>query len=250
MKLIRNRIFLATICVIISAVCVLSFLKTNNSEDITAYKLISNTSKGTQITEQMIEEVTVNSTGMDEVITDKTEVIGKFSSYDLISGQFIYENSIVDTQNEVLQGLEKVADGQIAYSISVKSLASSNSNKILSGDIVTIFVNLNGESIQPIELKYVEVLNATTSEGLEKTETTAESISTLTMLVTEEQALLLNNYEYSGQIHLALVHRGEDDTKQSYLEEQITLTLELEEDEIQTLPYINENGGEVVNLDV
>ncbi|MFI3228468.1 MAG: RcpC/CpaB family pilus assembly protein [Clostridia bacterium] len=231
MRFIKNRIFLATICVIISAICVLSLVKTDEVEMITAYKITADISKGTAITDEMISQITVNATGMSEVITDETEIVGKFASYDLISGQFVYENSVADSQSEVLEGMEKVADGQIAYSISVKSLASSTSDKILSGDIVTVFVNVNGESVQPIELKYVEVLSASTSGGLEKTASSSESISTITFLATEEQALLLNEYEYSASIHLALVHRGEDDVKTSLLEEQINLnTQEITED--------------------
>ncbi|MFI3327384.1 MAG: Flp pilus assembly protein CpaB [Clostridia bacterium] len=211
---------------IISAICVFSLVKTEETETITAYKITSDISKGTAITDEMISQITVNANGMSEVITDETDIVGKYASYDLISGQFVYENSVADSQSEVLEGMEKVADGKIAYSISVKSLASSTSDKILSGDIVTVFVNLNGESIQPIELKYVEVLSATTGDGLEKTSSSGESISTITFLVTEKQALLLNEYEYSASMHLALVHRGEDDVKISLLDEQIALNTE------------------------
>ncbi|MFI3327468.1 MAG: RcpC/CpaB family pilus assembly protein [Clostridia bacterium] len=232
MRIIKNRIFLASICVIISAICVFSLVKTEETETITAYKITADISKGTTITSEMIEVTEISSNGIDEVITDEIEIIGKFASYDLISGQFVYENSVADSQSEVLEGIEKVADGQIAYSISVKSLASSTSDKILSGDIVTVFVNLNGESIQPIELKYVEVLSASTSDGLEKTASSSESISTITFLATEKQALLLNEYEYSASIHLALVHRGEDDVKISLLEEQIALNTEDFTDEL------------------
>ncbi len=246
MKLIRNRLFLASICVVISAVCVFSFLGINKSEDIKTYKLTQEVSEGTQISEDMIEEVTVGSKGMLDVITEKEEIVGKFANNDLVTGQIVLKNNLANSQSEILNGLEKVTDGQIAYSISIKTLASSASDKILSGDIVTVFVNLNGESLQPINLKYIEILNATTSDGLEKTETTLESIATVTMLVTEQQALLLNEYEYTGEIHLALVHRGEDKVKENYLAEQIKIT---EEQNIENLPFIEgESDGEVVLL--
>ncbi|MFI3228030.1 MAG: RcpC/CpaB family pilus assembly protein [Clostridia bacterium] len=247
MKIIKNRIFLASICVIISAICVFSLVKTEEVETITAYQLTEDVAKGTEITSDMVESTEISSNGMSEVITDETKIVGKYASYDLISGQFIYENSVADNQSEVLEGIEKVADGQIAYSISISSLASSTSDKILSGDIVTVFVNLNGESLQPLELKYVEVLSASTSDGLEKTATSEESISTITFLVTEEQALLLNQYEYSASIHLALVHRGEDDTKQAYLDEQVTIIEELklaEEPEVDE--FVDEGGDTFV----
>lgn len=242
MKLIRNRLVLASICAIISAICIFSLVKTDGSQTVTAYQLVADVSKGSEITADMVQATEINATGMEQVVTEQTEVVGKYASYDLVSGQLVYQNSVADSQSDVLEGMEQVTDGQIAYSISVNSLASSTSDKILAGDIVTVFVSLNGESLQPIELKYVEVLSATTSEGTEKTDSTDESISTITFLVTEQQALLLNQYEYSGQIHLALVHRGDDEQKQSYLAEQVDLIeqLALEEElgQTETMPEV------------
>ena len=217
MKLIRNRLFLATICVILSALCVYSFLQSNISEDLTAYKLTYNVSKGTEITSDMLTPVTVGSKGMEDVITEQDEIIGRYSTYDLVKGQMIFDNSISETQKEVLQGFEKLDGEHFAYSITIKSLASSVTGKVQAGDVVSVYVNTNGESILPLELKYVEVLNASTSVGTEKTQNSEENISTVTFVVNETQAKLLNEYEYTSNLHLALVHRGEDEKKQEYL---------------------------------
>ncbi len=55
MKLIRNRLFLATVCVVLSAVCVWSFISSNTNEDISAYILNTNVSKGEEITIDMLD---------------------------------------------------------------------------------------------------------------------------------------------------------------------------------------------------
>ncbi len=54
MKLIRNRLVIATFCVVLSAICVYSFIASTTNEDVTAYKLTQDISKGEQITSDMI----------------------------------------------------------------------------------------------------------------------------------------------------------------------------------------------------
>lgn len=220
MKLIRNRLFLATICVVLSALCVYSFLQSNTSEDVTAYKLNTNISQGTQITDEMLTSVTIGTKGMDDVVLDENEIIGSYAATDLANGQIIIDTLLVDTQADVIQGFDKLEDGKIAFTISSSSLASSVANKLQSGDIVSIYVNTNGVSTQPILLKYVEVLYVSTSTGADKTETDEESISVITFIVNEEQALLLNEYEYTSNLHFALISRGDETLKQEYLTAQ------------------------------
>ncbi len=216
MKLIRNRLFLATICVLCSALCVYGFLAQNQSEDITVYKLNTSISKGTEITNDMLISVEVGTKGMENIIAEKDNIIGSFASCDLVSGQFVYETSI--TQTETLMGIEKLDGTNFAYTISAGSLASSLANNIESGDIVSIYVNTNGLSVLPNELKYVEVLYSHTSTGAEKTPNSEESVSAITFIVDESQAKLLNEYEYTSNIHIALVYRGDDEEiKENYL---------------------------------
>lgn len=217
MKLIRNRLFLATICVVLSALCVYSFLQANTSEDVTAYKINTEVTKGTEITKDMLTPVTVGSLGMDNVVFDEGEIVGKYSAYDLTAGQMVIDTLLADTETDVVKGFDKLEDGKVAFTISTSSLASSVANKLQSGDIVSVYVNTNGVSTQPILLKYVEVLYSSTATGADKTNTDEESISAITLIVNEEQALLLNEFEYTSNLHLALVHRGEDEMKSEYL---------------------------------
>ncbi len=220
MKLIRNRLFLATICVVLSAICVWGFIAANTNNDVTAYRLTSNVSEGEQITSDMIEEITVGSLGLDGVLTNSEDIVDKYATIEMVNGQFIYSGTLVDDASVILEGFDQLEDGQIAFTISVSSMASSVADKIRAGDIVSIYINTNGVSSQPTELKYVEVLHATTSTGDEKTDSSEESSSTITLIVTEEQAQLLNEYEYSSNIHFAMVYSGTDEEiKQDYLDQ-------------------------------
>ena len=223
MKLIRNRLFLATICVVLSALCMYSFLQANTSEDVTAYKINTEVTKGTEITKDMLTPVTVGSLGMDNVVFDESEIVGKYSAYDLTAGQMVIDTLLADTQTDVVKGFDKLEDGKVAFTISTNSLASSVANKLQSGDIVSVYVNTNGVSTQPILLKYVEVLYSSVSTGADKTDKTEESISAITLIVNEEQALLLNEFEYTSSLHFALVSRGDETVKQDYLAKQEVL---------------------------
>lgn len=220
MKLIRNRLFLATICVVLSALCVYSFLQSNTSEDVTAYKLNTSISQGTEITSEMLTPVTVGTKGMEDVVLDENEIVGSYAAYDLTSGQMVIESLLAEAQSDVIQGFDKLTDGKVAFTISTSSLASSVANKLQSGDIVSVYVNTNGVCTQPILLKYVEVLYSSTSTGADKTETDEDDISVITLIVNEEQALLLNEYEYTSNLHLALISRGDETLKQEYLTAQ------------------------------
>ncbi len=220
MKLIRNRLFLATICVVLAALCVYSFLQVNTSENVTAYKITHDISQGTKITSEMITSVTIGTQGMENVVLDESDIIGSYAVNDLTSGQMVIANLLADNQTEVIQGFDKLEDGTVAFTISTSSLASSVANKLQSGDIVSVYVNTNGVSTQPILLKYVEVLYSSTSTGADKTEIDEESISVITLIVNEEQAMLLNEFEYTSKLHLAFVHRGDESIKQELLEQQ------------------------------
>lgn len=217
MKLIRNRLFLATVCIIASAICVYSFLASNNSSDIQIYKFSTNISSGTEITENMITSISVSSKNMDDAIIDKDEIIGMYLTENVTQGQFVFYNTLSTSKSDDVSELEKLDGEHIAYTITIQNSASSVASKVQAGDVVSIYINTNGESILPNELEFVEILYATTSSGLENSDNSEETVSTITLIVNKEQALMLNEYEYNSQIHLALVHRGDDELKEEYL---------------------------------
>ena len=91
----------------------------------------------------------------------------------------------------------------MAISVTIPTFAKGGSGKVEAGDIIMLFATDKdtGETTQPPELKYVEVLAATQSSGADKEyqapqddeeENPEESLpSTITLLVNTEQAQIL-----------------------------------------------------------
>ena len=81
-----------------------------------------------------------------------------------------------------------------------------------------------GETVIPPELQYVEVISVTASSGYDAN--TGEAVgeekelpSTVTLLVTTEQAKVLAGLEQESELHLALVYRGTAENASAFIEE-------------------------------
>ena len=84
----------------------------------------------------------------------------------------------------------------------------------------------------PPELQYVEVISVTASSGYdantgEAVEDEKELPSTVTLLVTTEQAKVLAGLEQESELHLALVYRGTAENASAFIEAQDALIEEL-----------------------
>ena len=102
------------------------------------------------------------------------------------------------------------------------------------GDIVSLIASDVGdlrETLIPAELQYVEIIATTLSDGtdsdMQEEEDDAGLASTITVLVTPEQARLLAELEQEGSIHAALVYRGNRENAGKFLEEQARVLEEL-----------------------
>ena len=89
-----------------------------------------------------------------------------------------------------------------------------------------------GETVIPPELQYVEVISVTASSGYDAN--TGEAVgeekelpSTVTLLVTTEQAKVLAGLEQESELHLALVYRGTAENASAFIEAQDALIEEL-----------------------
>ncbi len=79
-----------------------------------------------------------------------------------------------------------------------------------------------GETVIPPELQYVEVISVTASSGYDAN--TGEAVgdekelpSTVTLLVTTEQAKVLAGLEQESELHLALVYRGAPENADEFI---------------------------------
>lgn len=88
-----------------------------------------------------------------------------------------------------------------------------------------------GETAIPPELQYVEVISVTASSGYDAN--TGEVVdekelpSTVTLLVTTEQAKVLAELEHDSELHLALVYRGTPENAAKFIAAQDALIEEL-----------------------
>ena len=179
------------------------------------------------------------------LMTDKKEIVGKYATADLVAGDYILSSklsTVPAAENAYLYNLDGKKQ---AISVTIKSFATGLSGKLESGDIVTVIVadyQGKGETAIPPELQYVEVISVTASSGYDAN--TGEVVdekelpSTVTLLVTTEQAKVLAELEQDSELHLALVYRGTPENAAKFIAAQDALIKELY---AEPKP---ENGGE------
>ena len=117
---------------------------------------------------------------------------------------------------------------KVAVSVTIDTFAAGLSGKLQNGDIISIIVTDkdSGKAVIPAELKYIKVITTTTAGGVDKDSViknedgSYELPSTVTVLVSTEQAKLLAKYEESSTMQTALVYRGEHATAQKFLDKQ------------------------------
>ena len=228
----KNRTIIGIICIILAlgvTFCVTPLVNklTDNRVDIIRMK--NNVTQGHMISENDIEVVTVGKIGLsDGVIVEKTDVIGKFASLDIVKGTNVLSSMLTIKSNSADDVFRTLNGEKQAISITISSFASGLSGKLENGDIVSlvVFENETNKAIIPGSLTYVKVITTTTVDGFDKDKLqpnedgTYESPTTLTLLVNPTQANMLVKYENTGTIHVNLVYRGENSTAQKFLDAQ------------------------------
>ena len=195
-----------------------------------------NVTKGHQITEDDIQTVTVGRYGLpDDVIKDKTDVIGKYAVCDMVSEDILLSPKLTDKADSADDVFMNLDGSRVAMSITIQSFAGGLSGKLANGDIINHKVNTDEDgSFVPNELQYVRVITSTTAKGIDKDELirnddgSYELPTTLTLLVDTYQAKLLAEYENNSKIHAVLVSRGNEELTNEFLEKQNTILEEIE----------------------
>ncbi len=251
MKIFRNRTVIGVICILLSlAICfgVTPMFTRSASEKTTVLRVSAPIAGGDEITKDMVESVEVGAYNLPlNISTEKEDVIGKYATADLDVGDYILTSKLSDepaAENAYLYNLD---GSKQAISVSIKSFATGLSGKLKSGDIVSVVVadyQGLGETVIPPELQYVEVISVTADSGYdanteENTPEEKELPSTVTLLVTVEQAKVLASLEQDSNIHLTLVYRGDEEKRAAFIEAQDELILEL-----YTEPDPQEETGE------
>ena len=238
MKIFRNRTVIGVLCILLALIIcfgVTPLFSRSASEKTEIVRVTMDIKEGDEITAEMVQTVEVGAYNLPQnLMTDKTEVVGKYATADLAAGDYILSSklsAVPAAENAYLYNLDGTKQ---AISVTIKSFATGLSGKLESGDIVTVIVadyQGKGETAIPPELQYVEVISVTASSGYDAN--TGEVVdekelpSTVTLLVTTEQAKVLAELEQDSELHLALVYRGTPENAAKFIAAQDALIEEL-----------------------
>ena len=238
MKIFRNRTVIGVLCILLALIIcfgVTPLFSRSASEKTEIVRVTKDIKEGDEITAEMVQTVEVGAYNLPQnLMTDKKEVVGKYATADLAAGDYILSSklsAVPAAENAYLYNLDGKKQ---AISVTIKSFATGLSGKLESGDIVTVIVadyQGKGETAIPPELQYVEVISVTASSGYDAN--TGEVVdekelpSTVTLLVTTEQAKVLAELEQDSELHLALVYRGTPENAAMFIAAQDALIEEL-----------------------
>lgn len=238
MKIFRNRTVIGVLCILMALIIcfgVTPLFSRSASEKTEIVRVTKDIKEGDEITAEMVQTVEVGAYNLPQnLMTDKKEVVGKYATADLVAGDYILSSklsAVPAAENAYLYNLDGTKQ---AISVTIKSFATGLSGKLESGDIVTVIVadyQGKGETAIPPELQYVEVISVTASSGYDAN--TGEVVdekelpSTVTLLVTTEQAKVLAELEQDSELHLALVYRGTPENSAKFIAAQDALIKEL-----------------------
>ena len=195
-------------------------------------RIVETVYAGECITETDLETVTVGNFNLPQSLATKPEdVIGTYAVTNLYPGDYVLPQKVSSTPLSSDPSLDVIPDGMMAFSVSVRSLAVGLSDKLQVGDIVRVYHYDDNQVLDPVpdipELHFVKVLAVTDENGydtdyeqpeivdVEKKQTTS-----VTLLVSPLQARLLTLFENDGNIHLALVSRGNPKLAEELLQRQ------------------------------
>lgn len=238
MKIFRNRTVIGVLCILMALIIcfgVTPLFSRSASEKTEIVRVTKDIKEGDEITAEMVQIVEVGAYNLPQnPMTDRKEVVGKYATTDLAAGDYILSSklsAVPAAENAYLYNLDGTKQ---AISVTIKSFATGLSGKLESGDIVTVIVadyQGKGETAIPPELQYVEVISVTASSGYDAN--TGEVVddkelpSTVTLLVTTEQAKVLAELEQDSELHLALVYRGTPENAAKFIAAQDALIEEL-----------------------
>lgn len=238
-NLMKNRIVLGLACIILSLIICFGLIPMFNralESKVSIVRVNADIQKGEQITEKMVSVVEVGGYNLPSgVAVCMEDVVGMYACADFCKGDYILTGKLSEVPLLKNEYLNKLNGENRAVSVSIKSFAAGLSGKLEAGDIISLVASDVGEmreTLIPPQLQYVEVIAVTASSGMDNDAQAdkgeeRELPSTLTVLVTPEQARLLVELEQTGKLHAALVFRGDPRKAAAFLEQQNRVLEEL-----------------------
>ncbi|MBS7306095.1 MAG: Flp pilus assembly protein CpaB, partial [Lachnospiraceae bacterium] len=168
---------------------------------------------GTRIDESMIIETEVGSYGLPEnTITDKADIIGKYSNCDIKKEDIIIASKLSEYAAD--ERLDRIlANGQKLITVTVSSIAAGVGNHLRAGDLVSVILYDDNAVETYAELKNIEIYSIENVEAVNiedaKLEDSEDKLAaTVTLVVNDAQAQKLVYSEYSGKLHIVFERRG------------------------------------------
>ena len=180
---------------------------------------VNDMSQNSSITEEMFAEdagvftkktVVAADVNTETVVTKQDQLIGKVTIDPLYAGEPINIKRIEDLDGADVALSLKLPKGKVAYSFNAGSVTSVD-GYINEGDKVDVLVydgNKKKSKVAYKNLPILRVSTATASKNASASGTTLTEYSTLTVVVTEKQALALYKIENESTFKLVLKHRN------------------------------------------
>ncbi len=228
----KNRTIIGIICMALAIAItflVAPLVTQLGTDTVTVCVVAQDLKQGVQITQEHITTVEAKAESIPAgAVTEKKEILGKYAKSNLYAGDFYTTAKLTADANTAADVFASLDGKQIAVSFTIDTFAAGLSGKLENGDIISIFVTDKdtGEAMIPAALKYVRVITTTTAGGIDKEgvveneDGSYELPSTVTVLVTPEQARLLVGYEENAALQAGLVYRGDKENAQKYLDKQ------------------------------
>jgi pilus assembly protein CpaB len=228
----KNRTAIGILCIVLAVAVTFGIAPIVNrltSDTTSVIRLSSDVKQSSQIADDQIETVEVKTDTLPAgVITQKSEVVGKYAASNLYAGDYFTASKLTDEANTAEDMFASLNGSKMAVSITIDTFAAGLSGKLQNGDVISIIVTDKdtGKTTIPAEVKYVKVITTTTAGGIDKDSVVKnddgsyELPSTITVLASTEQAKLLAKYEANSTMQAALVYRGDSATAQKFLDTQ------------------------------
>ncbi len=191
--------------------------------------------KGAVISADSLEMAEVSAHGLPaNVATDMAQVVGTYALVDLVPGDYFLPSKVSSSIPECDPILNKLPDGKVAISMSVKSLAGILSNKLRADDIVAVYsYNDDGEIEVMEELQYVRIIAVSNANGTNVEDAVGDEsrmASTITFLADDLQAQRMIEIEQEKPMHMVLVSRGDVKRAKELLAAQDAILEEIREE--------------------
>jgi pilus assembly protein CpaB len=230
-KILKNKLFISTACLVLAAV--LSFVllpKMYEDRTATANVLVLNqtVTEGTEITEKMLSTAEVGAFGLSgAVATNKEQVIGMVATSTIYEGEYLTKNRLVTVEEyEKSASGAVLADGQFLLALKIPSTSSGLAGQLRGTALVDVYTTVEDENgviktekaLSEISVKHV--LNS----KLESLDDLGESMTEeedgvkddtdytpvyIVVTVDETQAKTLIALEKAENFHLTLTRAGD-----------------------------------------